>query len=51
MADSVFEKSTRIRKNDANLISEAHDNFRKPKPANDEELSILNAPQIRSGSP
>lgn len=47
------DKRNRIKKNDAPYISEAHDNYRRPQPfeANDDELSVIYPPQMRSESP
>lgn len=47
--DSIGEKRNRIRKSEAPYISETHDNFRRPKPANNDELGIIYP--LRSESP
>ena len=48
--NSITDKRHRIRKAEVPYISETHDNYRKPQPANEDELDIIE-PGLRSESP
>ena len=49
---SINDKRNRIRKADIPFVSENHDNYRKPKPMNEDELLVLDVFDAqRDGSP